>query len=225
MPTVLITGANRGIGLELARQYVSDGWQVIGCCRVPEDASALRELGGKVELQKLDVADDGQIRDLAATLGGRPIDVLINNAGIFPARENLGATDTETWLHVLQVNCIAPIHLLEALLPNLTSSAQRKVISITSGLGSIGSGPTGGNYAYRTAKAALNMAMANAAAELRGKLIVVVISPGWVQTDMGGGNAPVKVSDSAAGLRRVIGGLKPADTGSFFNYDGSTIPW
>jgi NAD(P)-dependent dehydrogenase (short-subunit alcohol dehydrogenase family) len=225
MPTVLITGANRGIGLELARQYAGDGWQVIGCCRAPEEAADLRSFGDKVELQQLDVADDGQIRSLAARLAGRPIDVLINNAGIFPAREDLGATDTETWLRVLHVNCIAPVHLLEALLPNLTSSTQRKVISITSGLGSIGSGPTGGNYAYRTAKAALNMAMANAAAELRGKAIVAVISPGWVQTDMGGTSAPVKVRDSAAGLRRIISGLKPADTGSFFNYDGSTLPW
>ncbi len=225
MPTVLITGANRGIGLELVRQYAGDGWQVIACCREPDQATELRSLVGKIDIQPLDVTNEAQLQQLALSLTGRPIDVLVNNAGIFPEREALGATDTQTWLQVFHVNCIAPIHILEALLPNLASGTQRKVISISSGLGSIGSDPTGGNYAYRTSKAALNMAMANAAAEMRGKLIIAVLSPGWVQTDMGGGNAPVKVSDSTAGLRRIIGGLKPADTGTFFNYDGSTLPW
>lgn len=225
MPTVLITGANRGIGLELVRQYAADGWQVIACCREPDHAVELRGIAGTVDVQRLDVTDDGQIAHLAEALTGRPIDVLINNAGIFPEREAFGATDTQSWLRVFHVNCIAPFHVLEALLPNLTSGTQRKAISITSGLGSIGNNPTGGNYSYRTSKVALNMAMANAAAELRGKLIIAVLSPGWVQTDMGGGGAPVKVRDSVAGLRRIIGGLKPADTGTFVNYDGSTLPW
>src|SRR6185369_4436776 len=187
--TVLITGANRGIGLEFARQYAAEGWSVIACCRQPEAADALHQLGVAVEAQRLDVTQDDDIRALAERLAGRPIDVLINNAGIFPQREAFGETDTATWLHTLHSNCIGPVHVLKALLPNLQAGKQRKTIAITSGLGSIGSQLAGGNYAYRTSKAALNMAMANAAAELRGQLIVAVVSPGWVQTDMGGEHA------------------------------------
>lgn len=223
--TVLITGANRGIGLEFARQYAAAGWSVIACCRQPEAANELHQLGAAVELQRLDVTDDDEIRGLAARLAGRAIDVLINNAGVFPQREALGETATESWLGVLHSNCIGPVHVLEALLPNLHAGQHRKTIAITSGLGSIGGGLGGGNYAYRTSKAALNMAMANAAAELRGRLIVAVISPGWVQTDMGGNQAPLPVQESVHGIRRVIDGLKPADSGSLFNYDGNLLPW
>lgn len=225
MPTVLVTGANRGIGLEFARQYAADGWQVIACCREPSTATDLRSLAGPIEIEQLDVADDAAIDRLAAKLAGRGIDLLINNAGIYGQGDDLDTTKTAEWLTLFHVNCIGPLHILRALLPNLAAGIQRKVVSISTGMASIGDGPGGGSYAYRTSKAALNMAMANAATDLRGKLIIAVLSPGWVQTDMGGAQASLKVRDSVIGLRRVIGGLKPADTGGYFKYDGSALPW
>jgi len=223
--TVLVTGANRGIGLEFARQYAADGWTVIACCRKPQLADALRGLVGEVDVLPLDLQEETQIRSLATTLKGRSIDLLINNAGLYGNQEHFGTTDTANWLNLFQVNCIAPLHLIERLLPNLTAAKQPKAISISTGMASIGDGPAGGSYAYRTSKTALNMAMANAAADLRGKLILAVLSPGWVQTDMGGAHAPVKVQDSVAGMRKVIAGLAATDSGKFFNYDGRVLPW
>jgi NAD(P)-dependent dehydrogenase (short-subunit alcohol dehydrogenase family) len=225
MPTVLVTGANRGIGLEFARQYAAEGWSVIACCRSPLKAEALAGLGGDIDILPLDVTDEAQIRNLATALKGRPIDLLINNAGLYGNQERFGTTDTANWQNLFQVNCIAPVHLIERLLSNLSAGKQAKAISISTGMASIGDGPAGGSYAYRTSKAALNMAMANAAADLRSKLILAVLSPGWVQTDMGGTHAPVKVADSVAGMRRVIAGLTAAESGGFFNYDGRSLPW
>jgi NAD(P)-dependent dehydrogenase (short-subunit alcohol dehydrogenase family) len=226
MPTILVTGANRGIGLELSRRYAEAGWNVIACCRKPKDAKALRAVVGDIELRALDVARPASIARLKAALGSRPIDVLLNNAGVYGQRGGFGKTDPKDFLATIQVNTLAPLLLSEALLPNLLKGGMRKIASITSKMGSIGDGPGGGGYAYRASKTALNMVMANAAAELKGKGIsVVVLHPGWVQTDMGGRNAPVKVADSAAGIMRVIDGLTPAQSGRFFNYDGSAIPW
>ncbi|TDQ83821.1 short-subunit dehydrogenase [Dongia mobilis] len=226
MPTILITGANRGIGLELAKRYAAAGWVVIACCRKPKEARALAAIRGEVEIRTLDVAKPASIARLKAALGKRPIDLLLNNAGVYGQRGGFGRTDPKDFLATIQVNSLAPLLLAEALLPNLMKGGMKKIASITSKMGSIGDGPGGGGYAYRASKTALNMVMANAAAELKGKGIsVVVLHPGWVQTDMGGRNAPVKVGDSAAGIMRVIDGLTPAQSGRFFNYDGSTIPW
>lgn len=225
MPTILITGANRGIGLELVRQYAAEGWEVLACCRNPESAAALKQIGGAVDIYKLDVTQDADIRRLAGQLAGEPIDVLLNNAGATDKNDAFGATNTETWLRLFHLNCIAPLHLLEALLDNLAAGTQKKAVSISTRMASIGDGPNGNYYAYRSSKAALNMAMVNAAADLHGRIIVAVLHPGWVQTDMGGKQAPLPPRESVAGIRRVIAGLKPADSGRFFNYDGSSIPW
>jgi NAD(P)-dependent dehydrogenase (short-subunit alcohol dehydrogenase family) len=226
MPTVLITGANRGIGLELTRQYAADGWSVIACCRKPKEAKALLAVKGEVELRPLDVSKPASIAKLKAALANRPIDVLLNNAGIYGQRGGFGKTDAKDFLATVQVNTLAPLLVSEALLGNLTRGAQKKIASITSKMGSIGDGPGGGGYAYRASKTALNMVMANAAAELKGKgIMTVVLHPGWVQTDMGGRNAPVKIPDSAAGIRKVIAGLTPATSGRFYNYDGAPLPW
>jgi NAD(P)-dependent dehydrogenase (short-subunit alcohol dehydrogenase family) len=226
MPTVLITGANRGIGLELAKQYAGDGWSVIATARDPKNADGLNALKGDLRVEGLEVTDEKQIATLAKKLKGTAIDVLLNNAGMLTGYEPFGETDTASWLRTLHVNSIAPLKLTEALVEHVASSRQKKVASITSGMGSIGSHASTGAYAYRSSKAALNMVMVTAANELRSRGIsVAVISPGWVKTDMGGANATLDVKQSAAGIRKVIDKLNVGISGQFFNYSGENLPW
>ena len=224
--TVLITGANRGLGLELARQYLADGWRVIACCRSPEKAADLKKLGHKVEMHALDVTSQASIEHLAKALNHTPIDVLINNAGLHGDRRPFGNTDVALWNKIFEVNTIAPVQILAALLENVAASAQKKVVNISSKVGSIGDGPTGGSYAYRSSKTALNMAMVNAAHELKARgLTILLIHPGWVQTDMGGPTAPVSIEQSITGIRRIIDKSTQAETGHFYDYTGRQIPW
>ena len=226
MPTILITGASRGIGLELTKRYAADGWQVIACCRKPKEAKALNAVKGEIELRTLDVSKPASIAKLKAALGSRPIDVVLNNAGVYGQRSGFGKTDPKDFMATFQVNTLAPLLVAEALLPNLVKGKLKKIASITSKMGSIGDGPGGGGYAYRASKTALNMVMVDAAAELKGKgIATVVLHPGWVQTDMGGRNAPVKVADSAAGIIKVIAGVSLETSGRFYNYDGAALPW
>jgi NAD(P)-dependent dehydrogenase (short-subunit alcohol dehydrogenase family) len=223
MPTVLVTGASRGIGLELARQYAGDGWQVIAGCRDPAAAAELRALAGEIRIEALDVGDDGQIAGLAKRLGDQPIDILINNAGVYGSSSG---SDTALWLDVLRVNSIGPLHLAERLAENVARSKRRLIASLTSGMGSIAQNDGGGYVIYRSSKAALNMAMRSLAAELRPrKVAVVVVSPGWVRTDMGGSSAPLSPQESVAAMRRLFDGVELADSGKFFDRDGSEIPW
>jgi NAD(P)-dependent dehydrogenase (short-subunit alcohol dehydrogenase family) len=224
--TVLITGASRGLGLEFARQYAADGWRVLACCRSPKDAPELKKLGRHVEIHALDVTSQESIQHLAKALNGTPIDVLLNNAGLHGDRVPFGATDVELWKKILEVNTIAPIQMTAALLENVAASAQKKVANISSKVGSIGDGPGGGSYAYRSSKTALNMAMVNAAHELKGRgLTILLIHPGWVQTDMGGPSAPVSIEQSVAGVRRIIDKATQAETGHFYDYTGKQLPW
>ena len=161
-------------------------------------------------------------------MDGTAIDVLLNNAGMLTGYESLGETDTASWLKTLHVNSIAPLKLAEALAEHVARSKQKKIASITSGMGSIGGHASTGAYAYRSSKAALNMVMATAANDnqLRSRGIsVAVISPGWVKTDMGGSGATLDVRESAAGIRKVIDKLNMAMSGQFFNYSGENLPW
>ena len=224
MPTVLITGANRGLGLEFARQYATDGWQVIACCRDPNKASALKAIQGEVIVERLDVADDAQIKALAARLKGRSIDLLINNAGIYGPRS--GRTETKAWLDVFHVNAIAPYHIAEALAPLMVKSKQKMIVNITSRMGSVASTSGSDSPVYRSSKAALNMVMKGLSNALRSDGVTVVLfHPGVVQTDMGGKGAPLTAPDSIGSMRKVISRLTAADTGKFFDYDGSPLPW
>lgn len=226
MPTILITGANRGIGLELAKQYSADNWSVIATARDPKNADGLKALKGDIRIEALEVTDEQQIQALARALGGVAIDVLLNNAGMLTGYENFGETDTQSWLQTLHVNSVAPLKLTEALVEHVARSEAKKVAAITSGMGSIGGNASTGAYAYRSSKAALNMAMVTAANELRPRGIsVAVISPGWVKTDMGGANATLDVKTSAAGIRKVIEKLNVGISGQFFNYSGESIAW
>jgi NAD(P)-dependent dehydrogenase (short-subunit alcohol dehydrogenase family) len=223
MPRVLITGANRGIGLEFVRQYAADGWQVVACCRKPEKAEALKKINGEVSIEALDVADDEQIARLATRLRGQPIDLLINNAGVYGSA---GKIDADSWLEVLRVNTIAPYRLAEKFAANVARSEHRLIVSITSMMGSIAENDSGGVPMYRSSKAALNMTMKSLSIDLKDRGIsVVVLHPGWVRTDMGGRSAPLAVQGSVGSLRKTIRRLKPSDSGKFLNYDGKPVPW
>ena len=224
---VLVTGAGRGIGLELARRYAADGWTVLATVRDAGKATALRALPGAVEVLPLEVTDAASVSALAAALAGRPIDLLINNAGVYgPENPRLGGFDYEAWAQVVAVNTFGPVRVTEALLPNLRAGSGRTVATVTSLMGSIGDNTGGGAPYYRSSKAALNAAMKTVAIALAPEgFTVVVLHPGWVRTDMGGPAAPLDVATSAAGLIGVIGRVGPADSGRFLNYDGRELPW
>jgi len=222
--TVLITGANRGLGLELARQYAADGWRVIGTARRPVEATELAALG--VRVMELDVASAASVERLAGELAGQPVDLLINNAGIFPRVDTLAETDFDDVARTYAVNTIGPMRVTRALLPNLRSGDRKQVVSITSGLGSITNNDRGRYYGYRESKAGLNMFTRSLAVELADEgFTCVVISPGWVRTDMGGPNASLSPEESITGIRAVIAKLSRADTGTYWNYDGERVPW
>ena len=227
MPTVLVTGANRGLGLEFARQYAADKWRVIATSRALDKAGALKALGAGVTVYPLDVADLAAVAALGRELAGEAIDVAIANAGIYgpgELRPEAVAANAEAWAQTFRVNTMAPLALAGAVLGPLARGAERKLIAITSQLGSIGNNNEGGMYAYRSAKAALNAAWRSLALD-HSELIVTVLHPGWVRTDMGGRSAPLSPEESVTGMRRVIAKLRKADSGGFIGYDGSKIPW
>jgi len=226
MPTALITGCNRGIGLEFVRQYAADGWRVRATCRNPRGAKELAAIAGDVKVHGLDVADDYQVAALAKSLSDEAIDLLINNAGVGGPDDEFGKTPANDWLEVLRVNAIAPLHVAEQFIGNLEAGQRKLIVNITSRMGSIADNSGGGSYIYRTSKAALNMVARSMAQDLKGRrMIVVVFHPGWVKTDMGGTHALIPPKASVAGMRAKIAALTPADSGKFFNYDGQSIPW
>jgi NAD(P)-dependent dehydrogenase (short-subunit alcohol dehydrogenase family) len=208
-PTALITGVSRGLGKELARQYAADAWKVIG-----------------TERHDMDMNDVSQIQRFAAKRKGEPIDLLFCNAGISGKKGMApGSFDFASWEEVLRVNLLGPAALAEALIENVAASERRTIAMMSSRLGSI-SESSGMTLPYATSKAALNMLVKGLAATLAARnVIVVALSPGWVRTDMGGESAPLSADASVHGLRKVLAGLKPADSGKFFSYDGSAIPW
>ena len=231
METVLITGANRGLGLEFCRQYAEAGWKVLACCRHPEQADKLRELAGArplVSLHCLDVGRFEQIDALARELADQPIDVLLNNAGVYgDSRETgFGALDYETWRRVVEVNALAPVKLAEAFLPQVGRGSRRLIVAITSLMGSMADNTSGGSILYRSSKAALNAAMKSLSIDLRARGIgVLLLHPGWVKTDMGGPNAPTSPEASVAGMRRAIEAYRPEDSGRFLDFRGEALPW
>jgi len=231
VPSVLITGANRGLGLEFARQYASAGWRVYAGCRTParaEDLHAIaRAAGGRLTVHALDVRDRSGIRALAAELTGQPVDVLLNNAAIWgSAGQGFGQLDERVWAEVLDVDVLGPLRVTEAFIEHVASSDRKAVVTLSSRLASITGNDSGGRYMYRSAKAAVNAVVRSLAVDLAPRgVICIALTPGWVRTDMGGPQAPLSPSESVAGMRRVIDGLDPARTGRFFAYDGSTLPW
>ena len=222
--TVLITGANRGIGLELARQYSTAGWRVIGTARKPDEATELDATGA--EVMQLDVTDQGSVDRLARDLADRPVDMLINNAGIQPLMWKLADIDFDAFEQALRVNTVGPVRVSKALLHNLRSGELRRIVNITTNLSSIADNTDGGFYGYRESKTALNMFTRSLAAELGPEgFICIALHPGWVKTDLGGPQAPLDVRESVEGMRRVIENLQPEDNGSFRTYAGERMNW
>ncbi len=229
MPTVFITGANRGLGLEMARQYVADGWRVLAGCREPDTAAALRALGNGrgVDIHALDVSDHDQVDDLAGRLSGTAIDLLINNAGVLGGHDHqgFGDIDYDIWEEVLRVNLLAPVKVAEAFADHVAASERKTMAFLSSQLGGIANA-AGGFYMYGTSKAALNMAVKSMAIDLKPRGIAVVAThPGWVRTDMGGAGADITPQASVSGLRRVFDSVGPANSGRFVRYDGVELPW
>jgi NAD(P)-dependent dehydrogenase (short-subunit alcohol dehydrogenase family) len=231
MRSTLITGANRGLGLEFARQYLADGWQVYAACRDPDSASELRRLAdasdAKLQILALDVTDPASVQAAAAELKGQTIDLLLNNAGIGgPRDQTIGNIDYEAWAKVLDVNTMGPLRVSEAFVDHVAQSERKLIVTITSGMGSLADNTSGGAYAYRSSKAAVNMVMRSLAIDLAPRGITcVVINPGWVRTDMGGPQATLTPAESVTQLRRLIETLEPAQSGKFFNYDGREYAW
>lgn len=231
MQTLLITGANRGLGLEFCRQYSEQGDRVIACCRDPDNATALQSLArqySSVRIHALDVTDFQQIDELADALRGETIDVLLSNAGVYgdKAEHRFGALNYQNWEQTLRINSLAPVKLAEALLPNLSKSQKPLIVTITSLMGSMADNTSGGSICYRSSKAALNAAMKSLAIDLKSSNIAVLIMhPGWVKTDMGGMNAPASAEDSISSMRRVIADFTLDDSGHFLNYRGEELLW
>jgi len=227
----LITGANRGLGLEFTRQYLADGWQVFATCRDPASANELQRLtqkaGGKLAIVAMDVTDAKSVRAAAAQVGDARIDLLLNCAGITGVSgQKVGKVNYDSWARVLEVNTMGPLRVIEAFLDKVARSERKLVVTITSGMGSLTDNTSGGSIAYRTSKAAVNMVTRSAAIDLALQGITcVVINPGWVKTDMGGPNATLTAQESVSAIRRLIEKLGPNQTGMFFHYDGTEYPW
>ncbi len=236
--TVLVTGSNRGLGLEFVRQYAADNWTVIATARNLAEADELKALAAKhknIQLKTLDVVDAASIKTLVQDLKGAPIDVLINNAGVLGAKadQRMGALSRQTFDQVMGVNAFAPLAISDALLENVAASEQKKIVAITSGSGQLASGG-GGNevYFYNASKAALNMVMRRFAFDVRPRGVIVgIIAPGAVDTDMRrevvGDRAAqdLRPHESISAMRQLIARLPMNKSGAFLNYDGREVPW
>jgi NAD(P)-dependent dehydrogenase (short-subunit alcohol dehydrogenase family) len=233
MPRVLITGTNRGLGLEFARQYSADGWDVIATARNPGQSEELDRLAqsNRVSLQSLDVTSDNSVKHLAEALNGTPVDLLILNSAIFTREGNkFGELNFAGWRESFETNVLGAMRVAQALIRNVAASKRKQIVAISTGMGSMESLATtigfGSAYQYRSSKAALNMAMSILAKDVEPQGIsVLIFSPGWVQTDMGGPNAALTPEQSIAGMRKVLEGNPMELTGKFLSYDGSTWPW
>ncbi len=227
---IVITGANRGIGLEFVRRYLARGDHVDAGVRHPESASELSALaassGGRLRIFACDVADEASVKAFAEGIGDTPVDMLINNAGIFGARDGFDNVDFANMARLFETNTVGALRVSRALMAHLKRGSTRKIVNMSSNLGSIGDNTSGGFYGYRASKAALNIASKSMALNLKGDgFTVLVLHPGWVQTDMGGPSAPTTVEKSVAGMIQQIDSRGIADSGTFFDFTGKTIPW
>ncbi|MEN8175479.1 MAG: SDR family oxidoreductase [Pseudomonadota bacterium] len=232
MSSVLVTGSDRGLGLEWVRQYANAGWRVYATCPFPEEAYDLKRVAAEnseVSVHRLDVTRADQVRQMAAVLGDVPLDMLVNNAGIYRerwARDPLGRIDYGDWQDSFAVNTLGAVRVSEALINNLARSETRLIVATSSSMGSIAGIDTPGNYAYRSSKAALNAAMKGLSLEVAALGVgVLMLHPGWVRTRMGGEKAPLSAAESVAAMRRLVDQYQPGDSGRFCNYEGREIPW
>jgi NAD(P)-dependent dehydrogenase (short-subunit alcohol dehydrogenase family) len=231
MPTVMITGANRGLGFEFAKQYAAGGWCVFAACRHPTSSESLRLLAegskGLVEVVTMDVTDLRSVKQAAAQVGDGAIDVLINSAGIAgKPGQRAGNVDYESWATVLNVNTMGPLRVTETFIDHLARGERKLAVTITSGMGSVTDNTSGGSIAYRSSKAVVNMVMRSVAIDFASRGVAcVLVNPGWVKSDMGGPGASLTPTESVTALKRLIETLGPAQSGKFFNYDGQEYSW
>jgi NAD(P)-dependent dehydrogenase (short-subunit alcohol dehydrogenase family) len=240
VPTILITGTSRGLGLECVRQYAEAGWTVLACARNPAASPQLQALvsahAGRVKTLTLDVEDHAAIDRLAKDLDGTAIDVLLNSAGTMGngsfAKDGLafgsfGRSDYSDWEKIFRLNVFGPMKMAEAFVGHVAKSNQKKIVTLTSMLGSVGINRIGGLYAYRASKAAVNAMMKSMAIDLaksRG-IAATALHPGWVRTELGGPQADIDAETSVAGMIKVIDALTLETAGRFWVYDGSELPW
>jgi len=223
MPSVLITGCDTGLGPEFARQYAAEGYRVFATCLDPDSARAVRAIDGDVRVLKLDVADRAAIEALAKTLEGESIDILLSNAGLGKHHPRFGATDYAMWERILDVNLIGPMKLAEAFVEHVAGSSMKVMAFVSSRMGSIALNLTGGSYAYRSSKAGLNAVVKSLAVDLQHRgILVLALHPGWAKTEPG---ARVEVDRSVAGMRAVIQRCSRHETGSFFAFNDTLLPW
>ena len=230
MATILVTGANRGLGIEFVEQYLNEGNDVIATYRNENSSMDLIEMGNErsnLKLLQLDVSSNKSLNSFAENLGDSPIDIFINNAGVYgPRNSSFGNVDEENWIPAIKINAIAPILLTQLIIKNIRSGADKKLIFVTSKMGSIDDNKGGGAYVYRSSKTALNAVVKSLSVDLENEgIVVALIHPGWVKTDMGGPNALIDKDTSVRGMTEVISNLDISSTGNFYNYDGSIIPW
>ena len=228
--SILITGTNRGIGLEFVKHYLKNNEKVIATCRNRNSAKDLLELENttsNLSLLELDVSKPNSIDEFTSKIANQPIDTFINNAGVFgPRNIELGNFNAKEWLDVFNINTIAPLLITQKILKNLRLGKNKKLAFISSKVGSIEDNTGGGMYIYRTSKTALNQVIKSLSIDLKEEnLIAVALHPGWVQTDMGGPNALIDTKTSVKGMAEVIDNLAPKNSGKFYNYDGSPILW
>jgi len=231
MKSVLITGANRGIGLEHATRYAKSGARVWATARAPQEAEELNALAGahsgKVTVLAYDASTPGAAVELKRQIGDAPVDLMFANAGGIGGRaQSFGNVDIAAVLSLIQVNALAGLQLAEQFADNVAASERKVMAFQTSLMGSIQDNGSGGYYGYRLSKVALNMIGKGVANDLRARgVISVLLHPGWVQTRMGGASAPVSIQQCVEGQQRILDGLTPAQSGKFFNYDGRELPW
>lgn len=229
--TYFITGCNRGLGLEFVQQLLARGQRVIATCRDIATATDLTALtlkhSGQLSLVEMDVSDEASMREAVALLNDEAIDVFINNAGVYGPRDaNFGNVDGPAMAEVLYTNAVAPVLLTQLLIDNVRKGSGKKLVYVSSKMGSIADNGRGGSYIYRSSKTALNSVVKSLALDLAPEgIATATLHPGWVRTDMGGPNGLIDAPESVSGMLNVIDGLSVANTGQFFNYDGATIAW
>jgi NAD(P)-dependent dehydrogenase (short-subunit alcohol dehydrogenase family) len=232
MPTALITGSNRGLGLEWVRQCAARGWRVIATCRDPDSATDLQDSASRnreVSVHRLNVTAPDQISDLAEALRDETLDLLVNNAGVYFehwGKDPIGSIDYDDWEETFRVNTLGPMRVTEAFLQHLSYGSGPLVVAITSNMGSIAELNAPRDYAYRSSKASLNAAMHGLARELEPRGIgVLLLHPGWVRTRMGGSSAPLSPEESVRGMLSLVDRFEPSMSGGFFRFDGTRLPW
>ena len=230
MTDVLVTGANRGLGLGFVKNYLGKNINVVGTTRDLKSSKELMAIKERfpdnLEIFELDLLKESAGDSLANFLGERPIDILINNAGVGSTNQHFEAVSPKPWLEVLKVNLIAPLMITQSIINNVKKGSDKKIYFLSSQLGSIGDNASGGMYIYRSSKTGLNQVVKSLSVDLKPQGITVVsLHPGWVKTDMGGPNAPVSIDESIEGMMQVIDSTDIRDTGRFLNYDGKELPW